>query len=724
MERIYIGGLDPPRLTAEEVASRLDGIVGVEIRSKDLVGNDKNFFYINAVSKDGEMSALDVIAKQYNNVTWKRCKLVVQAARPHFLERLAQERLEREQEQEKQDVKETQSIPRHLRIRQKFGEEAHQVDTKPCHTTEWADFSRVVSKLRTRREQHSETMRHIKHEHKDEVLMAKKKAFRNRAVHLRWSENMNGNTSEPSLVDIMSDASANENSLQDTSSTSDQSESESDVSSESKSLENGKHSKYVWSDDESEESSNEEYVADGSDKRGDRGDFDKGQGGVSSDEIVSSESENEDEEDEVLPRITQDAAPVEKSSAQYEWSSDDTDEEADDAPRTTTFPEPETSKVTAAEFSAAIDFSDNSSDDDSENEDSEFNERIGVSAESQQSLDDDVKANLGILSSLFPEMAETKPVSVNALSNIGGGHGGAHSETMQPGWETGPSTSGSTTSMSAGLGLMQRFDPTKESAKKYIIEKVKPAEGSGAAGETETLNGSQEDSSSKSESAESSSDESESATKAAELEGGDAKAAVYEQSKLEGIFRQARSSSSSETFKMSSMFDGKIQESGQPEKGKAFAFGFDVSTEAAGATRPTESGGAFTFGFDLGTQDLQDSGREGESESSAVAKISENGGTDRAAAETNDGGSEQTSGEISTGIQRRGLFFPEDTLDGYTSEFFRMNEGDRILQDPQGFLRDEGVKQQWKKERHALTLDWKRKRKYAQSRMQKKMKFR
>ena len=203
MERIYIGGLDPPRLTAEEVVSRLERIAGVDIRSKDLVGNEKSFFYVNAVSGN-EISALDKIAKQYNNVTWKRCKLVVQAARPHFLERLAKERLQRNGPERQQKEKEARAIPRHLRIRQKFGEEAFPVDTKPATTSDWSDFSRLLSKLRQRREQHSESLRHAKHEHKNIPLLGRKKEFRNRAVHLRWNENWNGDNSEPSLVDVIS----------------------------------------------------------------------------------------------------------------------------------------------------------------------------------------------------------------------------------------------------------------------------------------------------------------------------------------------------------------------------------------------------------------------------------------------------------------------------------------------------------------------------------------
>jgi hypothetical protein len=138
--------------------------------------------------------------------------------------------------------------------------------------------------------------------------------------------------------------------------------------------------------------------------------------------------------------------------------------------------------------------------------------------------------------------------------------------------------------------------------------------------------------------------------------------------------------------------------------------------------QPAQQSGTFAFSFDLGAKESRDNGL-GDENVIPGAGIAECESTQRNDQEVRTAENEQ-AGERSASIQRRGLFFPEDTLDEYTNAFFAMNEGARILQDPQGFLRDDSVKQQWKKERHALTLDWKRKRKFAQSRMQKKMKFR
>ena len=115
-ERIYIGGLDPPCLMVLEVVSHLDSIAGVQVCSKYLVSDDKTFFFINAVMEEG--LALEKIAKQYNNVTWKQCMLVVQAAWPHLLEHLALEQLQGKNDQGSQlpiqEVAANHKIPCHL----------------------------------------------------------------------------------------------------------------------------------------------------------------------------------------------------------------------------------------------------------------------------------------------------------------------------------------------------------------------------------------------------------------------------------------------------------------------------------------------------------------------------------------------------------------------------------------------------------------------------------
>jgi hypothetical protein len=730
-ERIYIGGLDPPLLTAREVASRLDSIAGVHIRSKDLVGDDKSFFYVNAVAEDG--SALEKIAKLYNNVTWKRCKLVVRAARPHFLERLAQERLQLKGEEapEQQGEGNKHKIPRHLRIRQKFGEEAHHVDTKPCLAADWSGFCHAVEKMRERLEAHREKMKQTK-QHDEKMALAKKAAYLNRSVHLRWKGTWNGNNGVPPLVDALEESAAEEESTTtDSNGSSDQNDTDDDEisSTESSPLVNGKS--YVWSDDESDESSedhsanvikereaghvsSEEPSATGSKGR---------EAGDDTDDLVSSSS-NESMSSESEAQAKDSPSTPEEVNTDVDSSQDEGTSEDDEGPVSALKPK-------TLDFDDSDDDHDKSDgdddhdDSDDDDDDSSSNERMD-STSGAADLFDDVKSNLGVLSTLFPEMAKTTP----RLSKCRNGtdkvadENGHKLKSVRPGWEIGAASFGGIPSITAGLEVMQRFDPTKESAKKYIIEPFAPPVEEGVVSEDQEMGDDHhsdkddEEVEEKSASSECSPGESESDDFDAESNEEEKRDAVYEQNKLEDIFRQARTSEGGDSFKLSSMFDGKITERQHTavtgEKNKPFAFGFDVGKVSPQSEQATTQSGVFAFAA---------TGQES-NDGTNVAKTSPN----------NDSKSDYTNKmkvaegdkikQVWTGICRPGLLFPEDVLNEYVDAFLSMNEGSRIVQDPQGFLHDEGVKRQWSKERQTLTLDWKRKRKYAQSRMQKKMKFR
>ena len=107
VERIYIGGLDPPRLSAKDVMNRLESLDDIELGSTvtkqdDDDENHKSFFHLTAISKKPTASALEIISKKYHNVKWKGCKLAVEAARPHFLERLEEERRKRTEQNQRQ----------------------------------------------------------------------------------------------------------------------------------------------------------------------------------------------------------------------------------------------------------------------------------------------------------------------------------------------------------------------------------------------------------------------------------------------------------------------------------------------------------------------------------------------------------------------------------------------------------------------------------------------
>jgi hypothetical protein len=161
VDRIFIGGLDPPRLTGEDMVSRLKSL-DIEVLSV-IDKKNKSFLHLTATSKGSE-SALDIISKKYNNVKWKGCKISVAEARPHFLERLEMERKELAEASQQSEMQQqepvtappdeenhpTSNIPRRLRIRKKFGDEAYHVDTKPWSVDNWSNFSKATGKLRHR----------------------------------------------------------------------------------------------------------------------------------------------------------------------------------------------------------------------------------------------------------------------------------------------------------------------------------------------------------------------------------------------------------------------------------------------------------------------------------------------------------------------------------------------------------------------------------------------
>jgi hypothetical protein len=65
--------------------------------------------------------------------------------------------------------------------------------------------------------------------------------------------------------------------------------------------------------------------------------------------------------------------------------------------------------------------------------------------------------------------------------------------------------------------------------------------------------------------------------------------------------------------------------------------------------------------------------------------------------------------------------FPnESMLNEMVRNFYKMNDGERIMNDVDEWRNDPSVKDKWLKERLALTQDWKRKKKFALSKQQKR----
>jgi len=198
MERIYVGGIEPPRLTVQTVMSRINSALNDDFEiirddGKSITPkheDNDSFFFLTARSKsdrqdvsnisDGEnesenalcrekMTAFDILKKKFHNVKWRGCTLRVEMARLHFLERLEIERKERLTKEENlnknlihSDVEETPliksqiKIPRQLKIRKKHGEEAYAVDTKPLVVEDgnWKELRQVFQKQRLKRAKH------------------------------------------------------------------------------------------------------------------------------------------------------------------------------------------------------------------------------------------------------------------------------------------------------------------------------------------------------------------------------------------------------------------------------------------------------------------------------------------------------------------------------------------------------------------------------------------
>jgi len=177
-QRIYIGGLNPSKLTVEMVLERIRQLSSssppiIELLQVDdlrshlrpCYQDTRTYFFITARSiyttktpsdkNHHKETALEVLSKMFHNVKWKGCTLQLHLARPHFLERLALERqaaaaesmsnvqehvsciskpesesINRPQQGHDDSTKKLK-LPRILRIRKRHAAEAFTVDTKP-----------------------------------------------------------------------------------------------------------------------------------------------------------------------------------------------------------------------------------------------------------------------------------------------------------------------------------------------------------------------------------------------------------------------------------------------------------------------------------------------------------------------------------------------------------------------------------------------------------------
>lgn len=293
--RIYIGGLDPYKLTVDEVIQRLrqqlllddDDVSNNKYKIHDIfsssqissasyvhftisvVNSSNNTNTINSgneltpttqsSSSGGKqqqqqqllLSPFDKVSKLFHNVKWKGCKLKVELAKPHFLQRLREEIQQRttttnSNEQLDNDVNDEtttiknrdhhdehrndksrittttvtsaiatsttacsgtekkiktdsesiqQLIPRHLRIKKGYGEERVKVDTKPCLVTDWKSFDLISKQMKVKRESYQKLMNKHNTNNKQQQQQQQKQQSSNKLLY-DSKQNTNSDTDQ------------------------------------------------------------------------------------------------------------------------------------------------------------------------------------------------------------------------------------------------------------------------------------------------------------------------------------------------------------------------------------------------------------------------------------------------------------------------------------------------------------------------------------------------
>ena len=739
-ERIYIGGLDPPRLCASDVLKRIQAIDQIEImidesespssaaaatnneqeKNSNEILDKKPYLHITARSKNESSSALDIIAKQYHNVKWKGCKLAVETAKPHFLQRLDEERrqrsigtVEEESHHEQQQKEEGEhddtdeaiindnNIPRRLRVRKKFGEEAYHIDTKPWTVEDWTNFQRARNKLRKQCENYkSQQQEQVNKKQQNTYGKDSKRSssyvhrLMHRAVHFRFSDVVNdgrGLANNDVSDNEMNSSNSSNNSH---SNKSGDSEEEMDHQAETPAK---NETSYQWSDDEDDDDdddddSEDENVIekfevdqaviqekiknssstsdDASSENENKNEFEDGDEYLSSEEEAkasSSPNNLKEDDDDQRNSTTKKSAREEKSGPKsYQWSTDE--EESDDdydkddkesfskAGLLTTI-----ERAIVDEFAAGLDEDDEI--DDEEDNLVDNGGKIDDVSRHESTLVEDVNANLNILSSIFPDMANARPASV----------ADDHDNNKNSNSKVDMSREQSGLMVGQVSGIIPRYDPTMDSSEKYTIKEKSPVVDN--SNDRKDRNDDEESSSgSDDDSDDSENDVVEDTTK---IEGTKEQQQpvqnVYEQGKLESVFRDAREVWEKQPSHLSS---GQVSTSKQSitttSGGGAFTFGFDLDETMEKDIDPgaakTTSGFSFSFNIPGSTQTTA-------KVSSKVNDISEAQKQSNTSFDVED---DKTIEEFQT-LRRKGLEFPKEDLQEYVNNFFSCNEGQKIL---------------------------------------------
>jgi hypothetical protein len=651
-------------------------------------------------------SAFHVFYKTFNNVKWKGCRLTVQKAQPHFLDRLRQEIHERDALRQPPPPPPqpplqpppphddsgvvTTTLPpppprRRLRIRKKFGEEAYHVDTKPWSVDNWTMFRMARDKLtkRVEKHQHDQRVRKSTTKRRGEDTTTTRPPpvpqLLYRAVHIRFDkkptedrhddEGNDGDDAPPSLHDDPSSPGADTASDEETSSSSGGSEPSAGQRHANVVDTPLVPTEYTWSDEaEDNESDKEEEEEDQdgknllrpilpSEKRDDPG-MD-----ASRDKFIN----------QIKPQQQQQKLSSTTKETEYHWSSDEESDDNDDDNNDDSDDEEEEQRERnrplrqvsqSDEFAAGIgddDFMEPDDNDDHDDDEMESTTNDDSCVVEESDLANDVLVNLGIFSSMFSQGAgdDTKPIV--AKGTVQEDKGKMTTQQQQPRTGFGQS------------GMMLRYDPNDATMHQFEIQEEEPEQNSG--------NSRRED-----DAGEVPPDK-ESEAKSDSVPAQEDPGHLYEEKKLENVFREAR-----DTWK-GTMDD---QETEVKNAGGAFSFGFDLEPVEKNATN-------------LATQDSPPAWPSTERTSDRAHEPAEDAATTA---------SEAQKTHMKPKVHERriqGFCFPDDLLAKYQAAFF--------VADQRAGNESED-KEAWTKERLALTLDWKRKRKHAQTRIQKRMKLR
>ena len=658
-QRIYIGGIDPSRgLTVSEVWERLEAKLtnpggGIPTLHWSDLYCGKCCLQVTVTSDDIENSPIKIVQSSFHNVMWKGCKLRVDEARPHFLQRLEEERNLR-QRNESLDSNginngptevavsppEPQQLSRFWKVRRGYcGEPVKHVDTQSCDVTSWSMFERIHK--RHKKQQEKDRLRRIellKNGSNMTVKEAQKRAYYNRSIRLRFTDDMDINTSSCSATDqvIVDDVTSSDQSI-DTSDDDDSSESP----EKARKVQN-ESGKYVWSDDDNS-------IAE-------------------SDEIKYMSVRNVEEiQSNVQSSLSHKQDEHVANCSTYIWSDDENSSDSDFSNHLTKYKSIKPRDLD--EFESALDLT----------------REEGINGKEMVDMDDnnttndyditmDVERNLSILSQLFPETSKVK------------------SDTVVDGQETKLplSTPQSSSSGWGALGQMLRFDPSRPQSTSFLLsddvsDKPSHPESTIKNGYTSDVNLDQRSVDEDGLAVHNPTKESTAVTTTM---------GVYEQKKLELVFKEARESVP--------MMPSDRNDGGE------FVFGFEID-DAAMQNEASSSSFAFNFGINETNQD--------NFTAENLNKIDVDGRVTQDA-EFSPAGS--TAG--STRPRFLAFEFPNhDMLNEMVHNFYyKINDGERILSDVDGWRNDPSVKEKWLKERLALTQDWKRKKKFALSKKQKR----